>query len=86
MPVDVLKIDKSFIDDILHSKQQMALVKTIVSLARTLDLLVVAEGIELDGHRRALVEMGCPYGQGYLFSKPVTADEIGRRLTATTPR
>jgi len=86
MPVDVLKIDKSFIDDILHSAQQMALVKTIVSLARTLDLLVVAEGIELDGHRRALVEMGCPYGQGYLFSKPVTADEIGRRLTATTPR
>jgi len=84
MPVDVLKIDKSFIDDILHSKQQMALVKTIVSLARTLDLLVVAEGIELDGHRRALVEMGCPYGQGYLFSKPVTADEIGERLVAST--
>ena len=87
MPVDVLKIDKSFIDDILHSKQQMALVETIVSLARTLDLLVVAEGIELDGHRQALVEMGCPYGQGYLFSKPVTAAEIGERLTASvTPR
>ncbi|MCU7727934.1 EAL domain-containing protein [Actinoplanes sp. KI2] len=84
MPVDVLKIDKSFIDDILHSKQQMALVETIVSLARTLDLLVVAEGVELDGHRQALVEMGCPYGQGFLFSKPVTADEIGHRLVATT--
>jgi len=61
----------------------MALVETIVSLARTLDLLVVAEGIELDGHRQALVEMGCPYGQGYLFSKPVTAAEIGERLTAS---
>ena len=87
MPVDVLKIDKSFIDDILHSNQQMALVETIVSLARTLDLAVVAEGIELDGHRQALVGMGCPYGQGYLFSKPVTPDEFHVWLNAsTTPR
>jgi diguanylate cyclase (GGDEF)-like protein/PAS domain S-box-containing protein len=85
MPVDVLKIDKSFIDDILDSAQQMALVETIVSLARTLDLAVVAEGIELDGHRQALVGMGCPYGQGYLFSKPVTADEISEWLV-TSPR
>jgi EAL domain-containing protein (putative c-di-GMP-specific phosphodiesterase class I) len=84
MPVDVLKIDKSFIDDILHSNQQMALVETIVSLARTLDLAVVAEGIELDEHRQALIAMGCPYGQGYLFSKPVTADEIGKWLKAYT--
>jgi diguanylate cyclase (GGDEF)-like protein/PAS domain S-box-containing protein len=81
MPVDVLKIDKSFIDDILHSSQQMALVETIVSLARTLDLKVVAEGIELDAHRDALVAMGCPYGQGYLFSKPITAEEFGSRLS-----
>jgi diguanylate cyclase (GGDEF)-like protein/PAS domain S-box-containing protein len=80
MPVDVLKIDKSFIDDILHSEQQMALVEHIVSLARTLDLAVVAEGIELAEHRDALVRMGCPFGQGYLFSKPVTADEVGQWL------
>ncbi|MEU4236327.1 EAL domain-containing protein [Actinoplanes sp. NPDC026619] len=83
MPVDVLKIDKSFIDDILHSGQQMALVETIVSLARTLDLDVVAEGIELDGHRQALVQMGCPYGQGFLFSRPATVDEIGQWLVAS---
>jgi EAL domain-containing protein (putative c-di-GMP-specific phosphodiesterase class I) len=76
MPVDVLKIDKSFIDDILDSRQQMALVETIVNLARTLGLAVVAEGIELDGHRAALQEMGCSYGQGYLFSKPITSDEF----------
>jgi diguanylate cyclase (GGDEF)-like protein/PAS domain S-box-containing protein len=80
MPVDVLKIDKSFIDDILHNPQQMALVETIVNLARTLDLAVVAEGIELSEHRDALVRMGCPYGQGYLFSKPVTAQEAGAWL------
>jgi EAL domain-containing protein (putative c-di-GMP-specific phosphodiesterase class I) len=77
MPVGVLKIDKSFIDDILDNAQQMALVETIVGLARTLDLLVVAEGIERDGHRDALAEMGCRYGQGYLFSKPVTSEEFG---------
>jgi diguanylate cyclase (GGDEF)-like protein/PAS domain S-box-containing protein len=82
MPVDVLKIDKSFIDDILRNRQQMALVATIVSLARTLDLAVVAEGIELGEHRDALVRMGCPYGQGYLFSKPVTADEVDQWLTS----
>ncbi|GAB2588265.1 hypothetical protein Aab01nite_48980 [Paractinoplanes abujensis] len=76
MPVDVLKIDKSFIDDILDSRQQMALVETIVNLARTLELSVVAEGIELDGHRAALKAMGCSYGQGYLFSKPITSDEF----------
>ncbi|GIE99668.1 putative bifunctional diguanylate cyclase/phosphodiesterase [Paractinoplanes rishiriensis] len=82
MPVDVLKIDKSFIDDILDNTQQLALVDTIVSLARTLDLAVVAEGIELDEHRQVLAGMGCPYGQGYLFSKPVTADQIGQWLYA----
>ncbi|SNY45559.1 putative bifunctional diguanylate cyclase/phosphodiesterase [Paractinoplanes atraurantiacus] len=76
MPVDVLKVDKSFIDDILGSEQQRALVDAIVTLARNLDLAVVAEGIEDAGQRAALVEMDCPYGQGYHFSKPVWPDEI----------
>ncbi|GAA2554274.1 hypothetical protein GCM10010435_25900 [Winogradskya consettensis] len=76
MPVDVLKIDKSFIDDILHSRQQLALVETIISLAAILDLKVVAEGIELAEHRAALIEMGCPYGQGYLFAKPLTSEDL----------
>jgi EAL domain-containing protein (putative c-di-GMP-specific phosphodiesterase class I) len=76
MPVDVLKIDKSFIDEILHSDEQLALVEAIVNLARTLRLAVVAEGIEQPAHRFQLTELGCPYGQGYLFSKPVSATEI----------
>ncbi|MFI6071296.1 putative bifunctional diguanylate cyclase/phosphodiesterase [Actinoplanes sp. NPDC051343] len=78
MPVDVLKLDKSFIDDILLSEQQRALVDAIVTLARNLDLAVVAEGIEEASQRAALAGMGCPYGQGYLFSKPVWPDEIAR--------
>ncbi|MBB2949231.1 diguanylate cyclase (GGDEF)-like protein/PAS domain S-box-containing protein [Actinoplanes lutulentus] len=70
MPVDVLKLDKSFIDDILHSRQQHALVDAIVTLAGNLDLSVVAEGIEESGQHTALDTMGCQYGQGYLFAKP----------------
>ena len=80
MPVDVLKIDKSFIDDILRSDEQLALVEAIISLARTLKLAVVAEGIEDQAHRRKLVQMGCPYGQGYLFSKPMSAADVMHRL------
>jgi diguanylate cyclase (GGDEF)-like protein/PAS domain S-box-containing protein len=84
MPVDVLKIDKSFIDDIIASPQQRALVNAIVTLARNLDLTVVAEGIE-DGAQRELLErMGCPYGQGYLFSRPVWPAEVPPLLGATT--
>jgi diguanylate cyclase (GGDEF)-like protein/PAS domain S-box-containing protein len=82
MPVDVLKIDKSFIDDILDSAEQLALVEAIVSLARTLKLAVIAEGIENPAHRRALRQMDCPYGQGYLFSKPIPADEVVRLLAS----
>ena len=78
MPVDVLKLDKSFIDDILSSDQQHTMVDTIVTLARNLRLAVVAEGIEQAGQRDTLAEMGCPYGQGYLFSKPVWPAEITR--------
>jgi EAL domain-containing protein (putative c-di-GMP-specific phosphodiesterase class I) len=91
MPVDVLKIDKSFIDDILHSRQQMALVETIVNLARTFELAVVAEGVENDAQRAALAGMGCHYGQGYLFAQPLTpsdfVDYLGARQVATaSPR
>jgi EAL domain-containing protein (putative c-di-GMP-specific phosphodiesterase class I) len=81
MPVDVLKIDKSFIDDILDSRQQRALVEAIVTLADKLDLSVVAEGIEKKEHREMLLEMGCPYGQGYLFSRPAWPSEVAGWLT-----
>jgi diguanylate cyclase (GGDEF)-like protein/PAS domain S-box-containing protein len=70
-PIDVLKIDKSFIDDLVSSEQQRAVVDAIVRLAQTLNLTVVAEGIEEPAQRDLLAEMGCPLGQGYLFSRPV---------------
>ncbi|WP_239144905.1 putative bifunctional diguanylate cyclase/phosphodiesterase [Actinoplanes couchii] len=76
MPVDVLKLDKSFIDDILHSRQQHALVDAIVTLSHNLDLAVVAEGIEEAGQRAALDAMGCRYGQGYHFAKPLWPGDV----------
>jgi diguanylate cyclase (GGDEF)-like protein/PAS domain S-box-containing protein len=81
-PIDVLKIDKTFIDDMVDSAQQHALVQSIVGLARTLNLQVVAEGIESVAHRDTLVRMGCPLGQGYLFSRPVSAPEAFAWLNA----
>ena len=76
-PVDVLKVDKSFIDDMVSSPRQRAVVEAIVRLADTLELTVVAEGIEEPAHRELLFRMGCPLGQGYLFSRPVPETEVG---------
>ncbi len=73
LPVDIIKIDKSFIE-------QTALASTIVGLATTLNLRTVAEGIEHAEQRAQLVALGCGYGQGFLFAKPVGADAISALL------
>ncbi|MFJ7957773.1 aminotransferase class I/II-fold pyridoxal phosphate-dependent enzyme [Streptomyces sp. NPDC096319] len=74
-PIDVLKVDKSFIDDITTDPQQVALVEGIVRIADVLGLQVVAEGIEHEEQLALLAEMGCRYGQGYLFARPMTAHQ-----------
>ena len=86
MPVDVLKLDKSFIDDVLHSRQQHALVDAIVTLSHNLDLAVVAEGIEEAAQRAALDAMGCQYGQGYHFAKPLWPADIPALAVQPEPR
>ncbi|MGW7088428.1 aminotransferase class I/II-fold pyridoxal phosphate-dependent enzyme [Streptomyces sp. NPDC054871] len=78
-PVDVLKIDKTFIDDIADDARQLALVEGIVHLADTMGLQVIAEGIEESAQRDLLAGMGCGFGQGYLFARPLTAEQ-GQRL------
>ncbi|GAA2713285.1 putative bifunctional diguanylate cyclase/phosphodiesterase [Actinoplanes palleronii] len=85
MPVDVLKLDKSFIDDILTSRQQHALVDAIVTLAGNLDLAVVAEGIEEPGQMLALDAMGCHYGQGYHFARPLWPADIPAMTASVRP-
>ncbi|WP_406376682.1 aminotransferase class I/II-fold pyridoxal phosphate-dependent enzyme [Streptomyces sp. NBC_00647] len=74
-PVDVLKIDKTFIDDIALDTRQVALVEGIVSLADTLGIQVIAEGIEDQAQRDLLAGMGCRYGQGFLFARPMTLQQ-----------
>ncbi|MFB6440549.1 aminotransferase class I/II-fold pyridoxal phosphate-dependent enzyme [Streptomyces sp. NPDC056411] len=82
-PIDLLKVDKSFIDDIGVDKQQVALVEGIVRIADTLGLQVIAEGIEEVEQRDRLAAMGCRFGQGYLFARPMTADQAEQLLQRT---
>ncbi|WP_432826792.1 putative bifunctional diguanylate cyclase/phosphodiesterase [Dactylosporangium sp. CA-092794] len=82
VPVDGLKLDKSFVDTIATSRRQHDLVHGIVQLARTLDLDVVAEGIETATHRQLLIELGCGYGQGYLFTRPLPYADLPPWLDA----
>ena len=72
LPVDVLKLDKSFADTVTSSREQHAILTAVIQLARALDLDVVAEGIESDDELNVLVSMGCGFGQGYLLSRPLS--------------
>ncbi|WP_091530514.1 putative bifunctional diguanylate cyclase/phosphodiesterase [Alkalibacterium subtropicum] len=79
LPIDTIKLDKTFIDD-MKSVDQQAMVRTIVDLGMNMKLKVVAEGIETDYQLNKLIEAKCEYGQGYLFSKAVRAEEIENLL------
>jgi diguanylate cyclase (GGDEF)-like protein/PAS domain S-box-containing protein len=83
VPVDTLKLDKSFVDTIATSQQQLDLVRGIIQLAGTLRLSVVAEGIETVAEQRLLVESGCAQGQGYLFARPLPGDVVDAWLDAS---
>jgi diguanylate cyclase (GGDEF)-like protein len=74
LPIDVLKIDRSFVTGMLDDRDKMAIVRAILSLSQALSMKTTAEGIETSELAVALAEIGCTYGQGYLFSKPVTGD------------
>lgn len=80
LPVDTIKIDASFIRDIHHNQESQAIVKAIVTIAQSLNMNVIAEGIELDDQVAALKENGCDHGQGYLFSKPLPTDDFDQFL------
>jgi diguanylate cyclase (GGDEF)-like protein/PAS domain S-box-containing protein len=92
LPIDVLKIDKTFVTGIASSWRRFALVEGIIRLARTLQVEVIAEGIETQTERELLVGMGCEFGQGYLLSVPVEANRAeamlraGRGLVRHLPR
>ena len=69
-PVDVIKIDKSFVDNMLTDRPSQLVVELLVDLSRKLGAKIVAEGIELQDQADRLRELGCAYGQGYYFGRP----------------
>ena len=80
-PVDILKIDKSFVDEVGHGSAASALARAIVNLGHTLQLATVAEGIETAEQLVEVRDSGCRFGQGYYFAKPLGIDEIDAFLS-----
>ncbi|MEW6133234.1 MAG: EAL domain-containing protein [Pseudomonadota bacterium] len=85
LPVDILKIDRSFVGTLGQSESSAEIVRTINALAKSLKLKTIAEGVETAEQLAMLQQLGCDYAQGYLFSKPRPADEITRLLDAGSP-
>lgn len=75
-PVDVIKVDRSFVDRMTADRTAAALVQAILAMASGMGLDIIAEGVETGQQRDLLRLLGCRYGQGYLFSKPVPADRV----------
>ena len=76
-PLDVLKVDKAFVDGVAHGPEESALAAAIIRLGHTLHLRTVAEGVESPEQVAHLRRLGCQEAQGYLFAKPLPADEVG---------
>jgi diguanylate cyclase (GGDEF)-like protein/PAS domain S-box-containing protein len=84
LPINSLKIDRSFIIQMSTSPEQMAIVSTVISLARALNLKVVAEGVETEEQANLLRLLRCDEVQGYLFGKPMPPQDVGRTLPRAT--
>ena len=79
-PIDILKIDKSFVDNVVNEHESASLAKAIVGLAAALNLNTVAEGIEHYDQAGSLTGFGVGLGQGYLFARPMSAEDLGAEL------
>lgn len=80
LPFDTLKIDRSFVYQVGENGENSQILQTIISLAKNLKMRVIAEGIETESQLQLLQNLGCDYGQGYLFSKPLPKDEMENLL------
>jgi EAL domain-containing protein (putative c-di-GMP-specific phosphodiesterase class I) len=78
--LDILKIDRSFVTDMLNNSESHEIVKTILSLGKNLRMKVVAEGVETLEQMTLLKSLGCEFAQGYLFSRPLDSAAVERTL------
>ena len=85
LPIDVLKIDKAFVDGVATNPEAAALAAAIIKLAGTLSLRPVAEGIEHPAQLQRLRDLRCHYGQGYHFAKPLDEQQLAALLRAHQP-
>ncbi|WP_426211618.1 bifunctional diguanylate cyclase/phosphodiesterase [Massilia sp. TWP1-3-3] len=83
--LDKLKIDQTFVRNITTEPRSAAIAQATIALAHGLSLVVIAEGVETEGQLAFLKAIGCDEVQGYLFSRPVPADEMGRLMSGATP-
>ncbi len=86
LPVDTLKIDKGFVQNLEHSEEDRVIVDSIVGLASSFGLQVVAEGVETVGAVKQLLDLGCVRAQGFLLSRPTTPDRLRWMLQAGSVR
>jgi EAL domain-containing protein (putative c-di-GMP-specific phosphodiesterase class I) len=85
LPITALKIDQSFVHDLVTDPDDRTLARTIVALGHGLGLKVVAEGVETEQQQHILLEQGCDLAQGYLFSRPLPAEEFTRWRAERNP-
>ena len=79
-PIDRLKIDQSFVSQVEHDQESAEIIRTIMSLAQSLQMDVIAEGVETQGQRQLLQTLNCQYAQGFLFSRPLPSGEVEQLL------
>ncbi|WP_019916486.1 EAL domain-containing protein [Methyloversatilis discipulorum] len=80
LPIDRIKIDRSFIIDLTESDDARAMIEAMLALGRSLRMTTIAEGIELSEQAELLLRLGCSEGQGYLFARPMSADQLRQSL------
>jgi EAL domain-containing protein (putative c-di-GMP-specific phosphodiesterase class I) len=81
-PIDIVKIDKSFVRDIASDAGDASIVRAVIAMGKSLHMTVVAEGVETREQQAFLCEHACPEAQGYYFSRPVLADDFARMLAS----
>ena len=86
LPLDLLKIDQSFVRDLPQDPHACSIVRAIITLAKSLDLDIIAEGVETPEQRDYLIQNGCHMFQGYLFSRPISVDQFNQFVKNNQPK